>query len=43
MNNKGGGGGCHVVPSDFFCLTVPQNFVVEHFCVSEKVWYGKNL
>ena len=28
--------------SNFFCLTVPKNFVGEPFCVSENYWYGKN-
>ena len=26
-----------------FCLTVPQNFVEEPFCVSENFWYRKML
>ena len=29
--------------SKFFCLTVPKCFVGEHFCVSESLWYRKNL
>ena len=28
---------------EFFCLTVPKNFVGEPFCVSKNFWYGKKL
>ena len=37
------GGGYHDFPSKFFCLTVPKNFVVEPFGVSEYFWYRKIL
>ena len=32
MNNRG----CHFIPSKTFSLTVPQSFMRERFCVSEK-------
>ena len=34
------GGGYHVSLSKTF-VTVPKNFVGEHFCVSKKFWYRK--
>ena len=37
------GGGYHVSSSKNFCLTVPKNFVGEHFGVSEKFGYRKIL
>ena len=33
----------HYFLSEFFCLTVPKNFVREFFCVSENSWYPINL
>ena len=30
--------GNHYFPLKNFCLTVPKNFVGEHFCVSENFW-----
>ena len=38
MNSRG----CHFIPSGTFSLTVPRIFVGERFCVSEKIWKGKN-
>ena len=42
---EGGGVGreYHDFPLENFCLTVPQNFVEEPFCVSESLWYRKML
>ena len=37
------GGGYHDFPSKLFCLTVPNHFVEEPFCVSENFWYRKIL
>ena len=34
-------GGLSRFPSNVFRLTVRKDFVGEHFCVSENVWYGK--
>ena len=28
---------------NFFCLTLPKNFVRETFCISQIFWYRKNL
>ena len=39
----GGGGGYHDFPSKSFCLTVPKNFVGEHFGVSGHFGYRKIL
>ena len=33
--------GYHDFPSKFFCLTVPRNFIGEHFGVSEEFFYRK--
>ena len=33
----------HDFPSQLFCLTVPNHFVEESFCVSESFGYGKKL
>ena len=33
----------HDFPSKFYSLRVPQNFVGEPFCVSEKFWFGKGI
>ena len=38
-----GEGGYQDFPSKTFCLTVPKNFAGEPFCVSQKLWYRKNL
>ena len=27
--------------SKVFCLKVPKNFVIQHFCVSDRLWYRK--
>ena len=35
--------GYHVFPSKIFGLTVPKKFVRDHFGVSEKLGYRKNL
>ena len=35
--------GYHTFPSKLFCLTVPNNFVEEPFCVSESFGYRKIL
>ena len=36
--------GCyHDFLSNYLSITVPKSFVGERLCVSEKVWYGKNL
>ena len=35
------GGGYHVFPWEFFCLTVPKNIVGEPFCVSEELGIEK--
>ena len=43
MDRKGGGEECHNFPLKICCLTVPENFVGEPFCVSEKFWYRKKL
>ena len=37
------GGVYHVFPSKLFCLTVPNHFVEEPFCVSESFGYRKIL
>ena len=42
-SERGSGGEYHVSPSKTFCHTVPKNFVGEHFGVSEKFGYRKNL
>ena len=46
----GGGGEYQDFPSKFFCLTVPKNFVGEHFCAvfqkicgSEKVYGSEGV
>ena len=36
------GGGYHDFPSKLFCLTVPNHFVEEPFCVSKNFGYQKN-
>ena len=33
--------GYHDFPLENFCLTVPENFVGEPFCVSQNFWYRK--
>ena len=33
----------HDILSEFFCLIVPKKFIGLHFCVSEILWYRKNL
>ena len=43
MDKKGGGRECHNFPLKICCLTVPENFVGEPFCVSENFWYRKIL
>ena len=43
MDKKGGGRECHNFPLKICCLTVPENFVEEPFCVSENFWYRKIL
>ena len=35
--------GYHDFPLKNFCLTVPEKFVEEPFCVSEKFWFRKML
>ena len=37
------GGGYHDFPSNLFCLTIPNHFVEEPFCVSEKFVFRKIL
>ena len=43
MDKKGGGRECHNFPLKNCCLTVPENFVGEPFCVSENFRYRKKL
>ena len=43
MDKKGGRRECHNFPSKICCLTVPENFVGELFCVPENFWYRENL
>ena len=35
--------GNHDLPSKVCCLTVPNSFLEDPFCVSENFWYRKNL
>ena len=35
--------GLSFITVDFSCLTVPENFVKEQYCVSENFWYRKIL
>ena len=37
MNKRG----CHVSPSESFCLTLPRSLVEEPFCISENLSIGK--
>ena len=43
MDEMGSGRECHNFPSKNCRLTVPENFVGEPFCVSEKSWYRKSF
>ena len=43
FRDKGGGAPVSRIPVKLFCLTVPNHFVDEFFCVAESFGYRKNL